>query len=311
MTPLIRRTLPVILFLALAVLAPLPASAKEIRHPETGLPAYVFTLPDEWTTQPAEQGNLILLSPTRTAVLVILLAKSNEPLDKIAKEGLETAPAVPDGRKEPVEISGCAGFTWYGTMKNAKDLTLNLEMSIVRVDSDHVASASLILTPDIDAADESTARLVRSGLTLEGATATDDNEPLPLPNPLLELNGLEYYRSGGKEFTRYKYSVENRADFPDVLFAPAPELPPCGSNTKASRTWVDFFDESGKRLNGFCALGKHDDLNEIWFAVETTVAPPDLVYIELNDRKTSTTYRSNLAPTTKGPRGPASGSGQP
>jgi hypothetical protein len=166
MTPFIRRFVPAILLLALAVLAPLSVLAKEVRFPETGVPAYVIVLPDEWTAQPAEQGNLLLMSPKRTAVLVVLLAESSEPLDKIAKEGLEQAPAVPDGRKEPVEISGCEGFTWYGTIKNAKDLTLNLEMSIVRIDPEHVASASILLARDITPADESTARLVRSGLKL-------------------------------------------------------------------------------------------------------------------------------------------------
>ena len=119
-----------------------------------------------------------------------------------------------------------------------------------------------------------------------------------VPNPVLVFVGQEQFKRSGKEFTRYNFSVYNRADFPDELFAAAPELPPCGTNKNASRTWLDIFDQRGKRLNGFCALSKHGDLDGIWFALEKDVIPPSWVYIELSDRKTGTKYRSNLAETS-------------
>jgi len=120
----------------------------------------------------------------------------------------------------------------------------------------------------------------------------------PLPNPVLYLMGIEAYQTGGKQFIRYNYDVLNKSDYPAALFAAAPDLPPCGMNTKASRTWVDVFDQRGKRLNEFCALGKPDNLTGIWFALEDGVVPPSYIYIELNDRQTNTRYKSNLADTT-------------
>ncbi len=120
----------------------------------------------------------------------------------------------------------------------------------------------------------------------------------PLPNPVLYLTGTEAYQVSGKTFIRYKYDVLNKADYPADMFAAAPELPPCGKNTKASRTWVDFYDSRGKRLYGFCALAKPADLSTIWFALEDGVVPPSYVYIELMDRKTNTKYKSNLADTS-------------
>ena len=120
----------------------------------------------------------------------------------------------------------------------------------------------------------------------------------PRPNPVLYLTGTELYQAGGKNFIRYKYAVENSAAYPDAMFAAAPSLPPCGNNTNSSRTWVDFYDQSGKRLYGFCALGKAAGLNQIWFALEEGVVPPSYVYIEMNDRSTNTKYKSNLADTT-------------
>lgn len=118
-----------------------------------------------------------------------------------------------------------------------------------------------------------------------------------LPNPVLYLLGTEAFTQGGKQFIRYKYDVDNKNSYPADLFAAAPALPPCGTNTKSSRTWVDIFDQRGKRLYGFCALGKPGDLNKIWFALEENVVPPSYVYIELNDRQTNTKYKSNLADT--------------
>ncbi len=119
-----------------------------------------------------------------------------------------------------------------------------------------------------------------------------------LPIPVLALIGTEAVEANGKQWTRYNYAVHNLADYPNELFAAAPELPPCGRNTKASRTWVDLYEQSGKRLNGFCALGSRDGLGQIWFALERDTLPTSWIYIEMTDRKTNSKYKSNLAETT-------------
>jgi hypothetical protein len=130
------------------------------------------------------------------------------------------------------------------------------------------------------------------------ATAVTPNPALVLPNPVLYLTGTELFSSSGSNYIRYKYDVLNKDAYPAELFAAAPALPPCGANTKSSRTWVDIFDQRGKRLYGFCALGKPENLSGIWFAMEEGVIPPSWVYIEMNDRQTNTIYKSNLADTT-------------
>ena len=151
-----------------------------------------------------------------------------------------------------------------------------------------------------------TARIIRLLIPLlllmlateNSLTAQSPTQGQTLPNPVLVFTGQEFITWEGKQLVRYNFSVENFASYPDELFAAAPELPPCGKNTKASRTWVDFYDQSGKRLYGFCALGKSKDLNKIWFALSQGVVPPSFVYIEMTDRKTNTKYKSNLAETT-------------
>ena len=131
------------------------------------------------------------------------------------------------------------------------------------------------------------------------APGSASTAPPVLPNPVLYLTGTEIYSANGKQFKRYKYDVLNKDSYPADLFVAAPALPPCGANTKSSRTWIDFFDSRGKRLYGFCALGKPADLSKIWFALELGVVPPSYVYIEMNDRQTNTKYKSNLADTTE------------
>ena len=133
---------------------------------------------------------------------------------------------------------------------------------------------------------------------LAGHTASTASARRVLPNPVLYLSSLEYFTAGGKNMVRYKFNVMNSDEYPNNMFAAAPDLPPCGQNKSSSRTWVDIYDQSGKRLYGFCGFTKPDNLNSIWFALEETVIPPSWVYIELNDRATNTKYKSNLADTT-------------
>ncbi len=118
-----------------------------------------------------------------------------------------------------------------------------------------------------------------------------------LPNPVLYLTSLEYYSTSSGNFVRHRYDVFNKDQYPAAMFAAAPSLPPCGSNTNSSRSWVDFFDSRGRRLYGFCALGSPQQLGSIWFATPEGTIPPSYVYIEITDRQTGTKYRSNLADT--------------
>ena len=117
------------------------------------------------------------------------------------------------------------------------------------------------------------------------------------PNPVLYLTGMELYSAGGKDWVRYKYDVLNKNLYPAAMFAAAPNLPPCGLNTNSSRSWVDFFDQNGQRLYGFCALGDPANLGKIWFSKEEGIVPPSWIYVEINDRQTNMKYKSNLAET--------------
>ena len=132
-------------------------------------------------------------------------------------------------------------------------------------------------------------------LAIQGVAAA----PQSLPNPVLAFLGQEHVEAGGKQTIRYRYDVANKEKYPAEMFAAAPNLPPCGQNTKSARTWVDIYDQRGKRLHGFCALTKPEDLEKLWFSLDSEIVPPSYVYIELTDRQTGTKYKSNLAETTQ------------
>jgi len=136
------------------------------------------------------------------------------------------------------------------------------------------------------------------GLVLGGASRSDGVTCYPdLPDPGLISAGWEDYTVGGQTYTRYWLSVANWQEFPDTLFEPAPDLPPCGQNPNASRTWVDIYQEDDTRLNRFCALSSAEDLTGIWFSLPKGTTPPDCVYITVTDRRCDIEYTSNLVCT--------------
>jgi hypothetical protein len=140
------------------------------------------------------------------------------------------------------------------------------------------------------------ARLMAWSILAVAATSAVPANAAP-PNPILYHTGQEHYSAGGKNWIRHRFDVMNKAAYPDEMFVASPGLPPCGTNRNASRSWIDFFDSRGKRLYGFCALGKASDLGSIWFATEEGTVAPSWVYIEIHDRLTDTKLKSNLAET--------------
>ncbi|MFH1219367.1 MAG: PKD domain-containing protein [Candidatus Eisenbacteria bacterium] len=125
-----------------------------------------------------------------------------------------------------------------------------------------------------------------------------------LPIPQLQVTRKEDYEWSGEWWTRYYMTVNNRSVFPSALFEVAPDLPPCGLNSNASRTWVDIYNQDGGYLSGFCGLTSAEHLDGIWFALPKEQAPPPFVYITMVDRRCGITYTSNLASTSYGNTAP-------
>jgi len=113
-----------------------------------------------------------------------------------------------------------------------------------------------------------------------------------LPKPALVYNGS---RDNGLHFIQYTFAVSNYSEYPDELFRPAPDLPPCGLNDDASRMWVEIFDDDQQRLYGFCALKAPAELQKLWFAIPEGKQPPAWIRVVLKDRQTGQTTEGRLA----------------
>ena len=103
-----------------------------------------------------------------------------------------------------------------------------------------------------------------------------------------ELPALQVVATGSEPpvngYIRYHFRVDNWPDYPDALFESSPDLPACGSNTNASRTWLEIFDVTGNQFYGYCNLSSAEDLRDKWFGWPADQAPP-MFYVRLHDRR--------------------------
>jgi hypothetical protein len=117
-----------------------------------------------------------------------------------------------------------------------------------------------------------------------------------LPSPDLIYTGRkEVYRGAdGNVYNYYKLSIKNCASFPVELFTLSPELPPCGSNPNASRTWVNIYSsETDEYIYGYCGLTKPHDASELDLAIPFGYNDTIGVYVKYIDRKCELEYISN------------------
>lgn len=113
------------------------------------------------------------------------------------------------------------------------------------------------------------------------------------PKPVLHFTKKENTNIRGTNFTRIHLSIRNWDAFSDDLFRASPQLPPCGRNTRASRTWLDIFNDQGQKLYGYCGFGKNENLQNFSFARRAGHPLPATCYVVLWDRKTNKKFASN------------------
>jgi hypothetical protein len=112
--------------------------------------------------------------------------------------------------------------------------------------------------------------------------------------PELALLGAEDKTINGKPFTWVTFTIVNWNKFSPDLFKPAPNLPPCGKNSKAARTWLSIYNaDNNNYIYGYCALESPTGLKDFGYAIPESQTPPRRVYVVLSDRQTNTTYKSN------------------
>ncbi|WP_452223652.1 hypothetical protein [Lacinutrix chionoecetis] len=114
-----------------------------------------------------------------------------------------------------------------------------------------------------------------------------------IPNPILGFTKKETITVRQLKFLKIHLSVQNWDAYTDAFFKASPQLPPCGKNKNASRTWLEIYDDKGKRLYGYCAINTNKRLQDFSFAVPLSKPIPNTCHIVLWDRITNKRYTSN------------------
>jgi hypothetical protein len=127
---------------------------------------------------------------------------------------------------------------------------------------------------------------------------TDEEGCLPncnlnLPEPVLDLTDREIVDYGPYGFSiTYYFTVTNRAEYPDDMFAQDPIYPSCYEGT-GSRTTVEIYDNDDERITEHCDFTSPDDLETFSFTIYNDRSYPSAVYVIMEDRECGNTYLSN------------------
>ena len=98
---------------------------------------------------------------------------------------------------------------------------------------------------------------------------------------------------------KYHIQVGNYFEVPDEMFVPSPELPACGLNLSASRTYVRVYGKNPDVLqSSYC--GANTDLTALAVLIDDTETLPEFFYVEFWDRKCAQYITSNYIQTDKG-----------
>jgi hypothetical protein len=162
------RCLAAMAALALAFCA-MAASARVLRHPETGDPALEVEIPDGWTTTKQGSTRLTLDSADKTVMLGLNVFPSSEPLETLAQSvfvDMKLNP-IPDSR--PASIAGHAGISYNLTATNSGKSRIYITLILVHIDATHVVNALIILAVGTRAETRQTATSIVQNLRIATA----------------------------------------------------------------------------------------------------------------------------------------------
>jgi len=149
--------------LCLGALAAAPALARDM-----GDPAFVFQMPDDWTSKIDEDGNLILNGGDHAEGFSLSHAKYEGDLDAFAAQVMDVAKGTLTGQKEAASIAQYSGTAYYATMTPSSGVDLKLKFVAVRIDPATIAAYTEILLSDATPAQTEAADAVARSITLTG-----------------------------------------------------------------------------------------------------------------------------------------------
>jgi thiol-disulfide isomerase/thioredoxin len=124
---------------------------------------------------------------------------------------------------------------------------------------------------------------------------SEEKKPLDLPVPVLEVTGAETMDAGNMKITRFYLSLKNWADYPEVLFEPLPDSPPCSFNTTPTRIQIIVWSEDQRPLTTYCNVPDSGLLRRLQVMAKAQgESSPTRVYVTVEDRRAQRTVRSDV-----------------
>ena len=120
------------------------ASARELRHPARGVPAFTVQVPDDWTYSVGTDNALVAVSQDRSTSIVLSFGADSGSLEDATRTMFLAAGVAVPADKIPASISGLSGFSFESTMNNGKGELLQLKLTIVRIGERRHGTATVL-----------------------------------------------------------------------------------------------------------------------------------------------------------------------
>jgi hypothetical protein len=122
------------------------SEAREVRYPASGMPAFVFQIPDDWNTRLDSSNNMIVGAADHSSGFSFSLIEYEGDLEQAAVLVMKAAGAVGTSKLGPASIGSSKGYEYFATITNQTGANIGVHLIIVRVDPKHIATATLVAT---------------------------------------------------------------------------------------------------------------------------------------------------------------------
>jgi hypothetical protein len=144
------------LFIVLGCLLAGSAQAAEFRFPKNGTTAFLITLPTGWTSKEDHYNGMQLLPADRRSSVYLLVVRDEEyagkPLMELALAIGKPANITQFPKQEPTALSGRKGEAFYGQMKNANSLLLDVKRVVIPLEPDLWVTETIMSSQGLTAA---------------------------------------------------------------------------------------------------------------------------------------------------------------
>jgi hypothetical protein len=140
------------MLLVLAFLAPV-ASARDLRHPASGQPAFTLSVPDGWTLLVLDGGKSLSISSDDHRIgFALTVDTTRKSADQILKQALAATKGTLLDTKA-ASISGIPGRSYSWTYVNSGGFKLHVTMIMIQLEDKWLASCTKLEvvgnTPDL------------------------------------------------------------------------------------------------------------------------------------------------------------------